>query len=105
MPFLRHTHHTTGVTTTRTTGARTHTKRTYNPFSRRAPGNGRSRRQNRIAGLKAARSNPRASASASHAAGNTLTAMGAKKNHVSISTRIKRALHMWPYRKTAKRRI
>ncbi|GAA5912867.1 hypothetical protein JCM6882_009501 [Rhodosporidiobolus microsporus] len=103
MPFFhrtRRTHHSTGVTTTRTT----RTRHSHNPFARRAGGNGRSHRQNRIAGLKAARSNPRTSASASHSAGNSLTAMGARKNRVPISTRIKRALHIGPYKRTRRTR-
>ncbi|BGP13307.1 hypothetical protein JCM10213v2_001226 [Rhodosporidiobolus nylandii] len=70
----------------------------FNPFSRRAPltGNGRSHRQNRIAGLRAARSNPHTSSSASHDAGSQLTAMGARKNSVPLTVRIKRALHIKP---------
>ncbi|GAA6038483.1 hypothetical protein JCM8097_004589 [Rhodosporidiobolus ruineniae] len=92
MPLFHRTHHTSGVTTsTRSTP----TRRRHAIFTRRPKtGNGRSRRQNRIAGLEAARSNPNTSSAASHTAGEKLHSLGARKNHVPLSTRIKRALHI-----------
>lgn len=56
--------------------------------------NGRSHRQNRVAGLKAARSNPRISAAGRKRAKLELNMMGQKANHVPLGTRIRHALHL-----------
>ncbi|KAI5476049.1 hypothetical protein MNV49_000478 [Pseudohyphozyma bogoriensis] len=71
-----------------------------NMFSR---GNGRSRRQNRVAGLRAARTNPRTTRAGRKEAKRELHLMGAKSNHVPVSTRIKHFLHIGGKRSNRRR--
>ncbi|KAL8277167.1 hypothetical protein RQP46_010415 [Phenoliferia psychrophenolica] len=88
--FPTRRHQRTPITTTTTHHGRGFGARVSNAFR----GNGRTHHQNRVAGLKAARTNPNTTSAGRRRAKMELKASGVRPNRVPISTRIRHFFRM-----------